>query len=845
MDEVDSMDFSVALAALVDAHTREVAGLRADASAKASAAESERADAEARIRRLESSLGDAEAARKAAEEEATRWRVVASARRSTPTSSALTPQQAPHLTPPPGQTSPNARQQVVLQGGPVSPTNVVPQVDPQLIFDSKQYRAIVKERDTLKARVAAHDEKWRSRFAEKSEHLESQLASSHASLNIARSELSRAQTELARVQTLLVESERREAEARMAAEASSQKKAKFAEVLSRTRRQLLKARAEYEQLRQERNATMGEFMRRVRDITEPLARHTAGSSASSHTEEAPHQPGAPGHGLGALSLAVWKEIEALGADVPPPMWSDIASEIALTPGKEVGPSTPVDGPAAPTSAGDGTTPRPGITTVERKRSADGGPKVSTQGLPSDIDPQSPTFKRAKHNHPGDRALSLSHPRSSNPSSTAIPLAAAAAEEPLQTPPPPSSDRSGNFTTPQPPNPPRDPASGDVASANAASLPSSQSLDPADLDPALYENPQASIARSSLPENSSGNTQDWHAWDETWEGSLWDVKEAESRWTFEALGGGGLSVAPVVQQQKEKEQERVQLQEQESAPESVPHDGGRTGSRGSSSASSFVFVHQPLVPYEASQGSGSNSQVENDSGGGAEIGTPKRGRERNQGMARVVGGPVTSEDGTGSPEILTRKARVGPGESMSFAGGLVNDTMADGDDDTEQSVGAGAGAGESLVRDDGGSVPEAFPISSDDEGDAGGRRQPGSIFWDPKPGGSKQVQKQADQPWYKFTEVVRNKNERKKMHGSDCQCCRKFYAATSDLLQPSHFPDASKVPGGPSRLASTAMERQNRMSRHRHLYKPPDTPPGFWDVGFQDTPDEDRDIAKKK
>ncbi|KAI9003558.1 hypothetical protein BC832DRAFT_559273 [Gaertneriomyces semiglobifer] len=69
--------------------------------------------------------------------------------------------------------------------------------------------------------------------------------------------------------------------------------------------------------------------------------------------------------------------------------------------------------------------------------------------------------------------------------------------------------------------------------------------------------------------------------------------------------------------------------------------------------------------------------------------------------------------------------------------------------------------------------------------------------------------------YKYAEVVRNKEVRKTMHAQDCPCCNGFYKAAGPI-QP--HPELGAPP-------ATERDHIQNVSRHRHWYKPPDTPPG--------------------
>lgn len=60
---------------------------------------------------------------------------------------------------------------------------------------------------------------------------------------------------------------------------------------------------------------------------------------------------------------------------------------------------------------------------------------------------------------------------------------------------------------------------------------------------------------------------------------------------------------------------------------------------------------------------------------------------------------------------------------------------------------------------------------------------------------------------KYQETVRG-NQRKALHGMDCECCKNWYIDDEDK-----------------------QEHQNKVSRHRVQYVPPSTPEGYWEVGF--------------
>ncbi|KAI9217484.1 hypothetical protein BC828DRAFT_418083 [Blastocladiella britannica] len=91
---------------------------------------------------------------------------------------------------------------------------------------------------------------------------------------------------------------------------------------------------------------------------------------------------------------------------------------------------------------------------------------------------------------------------------------------------------------------------------------------------------------------------------------------------------------------------------------------------------------------------------------------------------------------------------------------------------------------------------------------------------PGAGGGGGARSRCPQPQY--TETVRNKAAREKMHASDCACCRQFYQV------------AGVVADG------DVQARLQRVSRHRTMHVPKSTPEGFWDVGFPATLPEHKD-----
>ncbi|KAI8338701.1 hypothetical protein BC941DRAFT_423621 [Chlamydoabsidia padenii] len=68
--------------------------------------------------------------------------------------------------------------------------------------------------------------------------------------------------------------------------------------------------------------------------------------------------------------------------------------------------------------------------------------------------------------------------------------------------------------------------------------------------------------------------------------------------------------------------------------------------------------------------------------------------------------------------------------------------------------------------------------------------------------------------FPYTEVVRKKDERSKLHGTTCVCCKNYFESNDN---------------------ATTDERIQRYSRHRERYPQPSTPPGYWKLDFPDSP----------
>jgi hypothetical protein len=73
---------------------------------------------------------------------------------------------------------------------------------------------------------------------------------------------------------------------------------------------------------------------------------------------------------------------------------------------------------------------------------------------------------------------------------------------------------------------------------------------------------------------------------------------------------------------------------------------------------------------------------------------------------------------------------------------------------------------------------------------------------------------------KYVESIRKASERETLAATDCPECASFYSLV-DLSNGKRI-----------------CEHQQEVSRHRHLFLPPKTPPKFWDIDF---PDDDHVI----
>ncbi|KAK9806889.1 hypothetical protein WJX72_006513 [[Myrmecia] bisecta] len=100
-----------------------------------------------------------------------------------------------------------------------------------------------------------------------------------------------------------------------------------------------------------------------------------------------------------------------------------------------------------------------------------------------------------------------------------------------------------------------------------------------------------------------------------------------------------------------------------------------------------------------------------------------------------------------------------------------------------------------------------------------------------------------EPGYKYQAVVRKKDERAALQGFECLDCKRFYEALQTWNgNMQGLPACGHAVAGQqaSHAAAGAQVDREQLrqdgSRHRYQYAPPNTPDGFWDMGFADSLD---------
>ncbi|THH09467.1 hypothetical protein EW145_g1985 [Phellinidium pouzarii] len=100
--------------------------------------------------------------------------------------------------------------------------------------------------------------------------------------------------------------------------------------------------------------------------------------------------------------------------------------------------------------------------------------------------------------------------------------------------------------------------------------------------------------------------------------------------------------------------------------------------------------------------------------------------------------------------------------------------------------------------------------------------------------------------FQFDEIVRGRDRRRRLEAGDCDCCKNYYDHVEPLPTPL-LPPAWKSPAR-TRIVSdlpcrNVEQHKKRISRHRHQWAPPTTPPDYWNIGFPTT-QEAADINKR-
>lgn len=98
--------------------------------------------------------------------------------------------------------------------------------------------------------------------------------------------------------------------------------------------------------------------------------------------------------------------------------------------------------------------------------------------------------------------------------------------------------------------------------------------------------------------------------------------------------------------------------------------------------------------------------------------------------------------------------------------------------------------------------------------------------------------------YPYDAVVRSREERRHMEGDDCECCQEYYKAIGPVSVPQRpLWRSPKRKSSASNHSDNDIDKENaddieqhkhRVSRHRHHWHRPKTPPAYWEIGFPDT-----------
>ncbi|KAJ7239030.1 DNA repair protein endonuclease SAE2/CtIP C-terminus-domain-containing protein, partial [Mycena haematopus] len=96
--------------------------------------------------------------------------------------------------------------------------------------------------------------------------------------------------------------------------------------------------------------------------------------------------------------------------------------------------------------------------------------------------------------------------------------------------------------------------------------------------------------------------------------------------------------------------------------------------------------------------------------------------------------------------------------------------------------------------------------------------------------------------FQYDAVVRRKEDRKRMDGGDCECCREYYEAIGPMpnrLQPPLWrspkkSSSEKKPCRNGEREGAIHSHKQAISRHRHNWAQGSTPPGYWNIAFPST-----------
>ncbi|KAJ7071548.1 DNA repair protein endonuclease SAE2/CtIP C-terminus-domain-containing protein [Mycena amicta] len=110
--------------------------------------------------------------------------------------------------------------------------------------------------------------------------------------------------------------------------------------------------------------------------------------------------------------------------------------------------------------------------------------------------------------------------------------------------------------------------------------------------------------------------------------------------------------------------------------------------------------------------------------------------------------------------------------------------------------------------------------------------------------------------FQFAEVVRGKEDRRRLQAGDCESCRDYYEAIGPLPARLQPPLWRSPPTSPTKHTTHTCRHGHKndrevaahkqaISRHREEWAQGSTPPGYWDIGFPTTQEADDINARAK